>query len=212
MRRSRRWLPGVTFALVLSLLGSFITAQPVLPQAQPTPAVSVSCAPTGPGTAVFTLAATVSPTTTVNGTYTITPGGPTAEPFSLSDSSSVDVSAPAGSSLTATYTNPDGTTQSITGGCPVPVAPVSGPVPAATLPQVSITCTTSPTDNTVPIFYWLVTSPTPQTFSGTYNIDQGGPSGPFPLVEGTLTDYVSRTDFGAITGPPLSTLVVEVTM
>ncbi|MBV9601648.1 MAG: hypothetical protein JOZ87_32980 [Chloroflexi bacterium] len=73
---SRRWLPGLTLALVLLVLGAFVAAQPALPQTQPAPGLNLACAPDANGNAVFTLTSSASPGTTVSGTYSITSGGP----------------------------------------------------------------------------------------------------------------------------------------
>ena len=77
----RRLLPGITSALVLLVLSAFTAAQPALLQTQC--ALDVTCAPDANGNAVFALASIASPGTTISGTYSIDPGGPTNAPFSL---------------------------------------------------------------------------------------------------------------------------------
>jgi hypothetical protein len=71
------------------------------------PALTITCGPDVNGNAVFALTSSASPGTTIDGTYTITPGGPTSAAFSLDGPSSVAVTGPPGSNLSATYTNPE---------------------------------------------------------------------------------------------------------
>jgi len=85
---SRRWLPGFAFALLLAFRAA------VAVQAQPAPALAVTCSFDANGNAVFTVASSADPGTTIGGTYTVDPGGPADAPFSLTGVSSVGIAAP----------------------------------------------------------------------------------------------------------------------
>ncbi|MBV9601044.1 MAG: hypothetical protein JOZ87_29880, partial [Chloroflexi bacterium] len=218
-RTLRRWLPGLVSALTVLALGAAVAVQPGLLQAQAAPGLNLTCAPDATGNNVFTLSSTGG--AAVSGSYSISPGGPTNQPFSVT--TPVSVGGPAGSTLTATITNPDGSTQSTSATCQALPTPTPGGVTGAgaplttTPPQLQVNCLTSPGNSQVPIFWWNVTSDPSQSFYGTYSIDQGGTNGPQPFSGSTPYDSStpppSATTPGArITGPPLSTLVVSVMM
>src|SRR5262249_44404777 len=122
----RPWLPSMISAVVLLVLSAIVAAPPALPQTQSAGALDVTCALDANGNAVFTLESSASPGTTITGTYSVIPDGPTDAPFSLIGLSSLGITGPAGSSLTATVINSDGTTTSISGSC-APPPPTDAP-------------------------------------------------------------------------------------
>jgi hypothetical protein len=150
----------------------------------------------------------------VQGAYTVSPSGDTNQAFSLPDSGSLTVNGPAGSMLTATVSNPDGTIASVSGACATPPVGKQADQIEDSPPQLRITCTSSYSPG-VPIFSWAVLSSPAQPFSGTFSIDKGykSPQGnAFPLTHFQLPPYDSTKDFGQITGPIGSTLTVDAWM
>ena len=110
----------------------------------------------------------------------------------------------------------DGSTQVVSAACNAPSQPIEG----RSVPQLQILCSTSPDNNKIPIFSWVVISPGLQGFSGDFTIDRGGKSGNFSGSSGLSVAYVSVADpaipndpgANGIIGPELSTLVVHVHM